>query len=157
LSGREPKKGLELSLDVVGVCTGKGVRLEKVLTTEQLPISNNFLTNKDLSRWPHLNDISLAEVSSKEVTILIGNDAPEALCPLEVKRGGKGQPYAVRSLLGWAVEGPLGKKREPVAKVHRIHVDQVLECDQPERVTPSIEFQLEQMYNSEFTESFATS
>jgi hypothetical protein len=53
-SGSKPKNGLELSLDAVCVSTGKGVRLEKVLTTEQLPISNNSLANKDLSRWPHL-------------------------------------------------------------------------------------------------------
>ncbi len=42
------------------------------------------------------------------VTILIAQDFPEALMPLEIKRGDKGSPYPVRSTLEWSVNGPLG-------------------------------------------------
>ena len=43
------------------------------------------------------------------IGLLIGNDVPKALEPKEVKQcNGKG-PYAVRTILGWMINGPLGR------------------------------------------------
>jgi len=156
MSGSEERCGKQLSLDVVGVSTGKGVRLDKVWTTDYLPVSKNTLSNEDLKTWPHLNNVHLAEIGEKDIKILIGNDAPEALCPLEVKSGGKGQPYAVRTLLGWAVAGPLESKGSKEAKMNFVHVDQALGCDDSETVMSRVESQLEQLYNAEFTENSAS-
>ncbi|XP_071837463.1 uncharacterized protein [Apostichopus japonicus] len=44
-----------------------------------------------------------------QVELLIGQDVPEALVPIEVRKGKTGDPYAIRTQLGWAVSGPLGK------------------------------------------------
>ena len=44
---------------------------------------------------------------ANEVSLLIGQDVPDALKPLEVRDGGDGQPYAVRTALGWIVNGPM--------------------------------------------------
>jgi hypothetical protein len=38
VSGNQKRNGQQLSLDVVGVATGKGVRLNKVWTTDSLPV-----------------------------------------------------------------------------------------------------------------------
>lgn len=40
--------------------------------------------------------------------ILIGTNVPRALEPLEVIRSMDGGPYAVKTVLGWTVNGPLG-------------------------------------------------
>jgi hypothetical protein len=45
------------------------------------------------------------------IGLLIGNDAPRALEPIEVRRcNGKG-PYAVKTILGWTINGPLERNR----------------------------------------------
>ena len=44
---------------------------------------------------------------------------PEALIHEEVRVGGAGEPYAVRTLLGWAIMGPLnGNNRSQFGKVN---------------------------------------
>ncbi|KAK3741593.1 hypothetical protein QZH41_012537, partial [Actinostola sp. cb2023] len=154
--GNQQRSGQQLSLDIVGIATGKGLRLEKVWTTDRLPITEeSILTKNELSSWPHLKDVNMAEIPNKEITILIGSDAPEALCPLEVKSGKKGEPYALRTLLGWTVTGPLKGRTTRRAEVNYLHVDQVLGCDEPESVLTPIETQLERLCNSELTESTA--
>ena len=45
--------------------------------------------------------INIADLANKEVKILIGSDAPEALCSLEVRLGKKNQPHVIRMVLGW--------------------------------------------------------
>ncbi|KAK3727758.1 hypothetical protein QZH41_005217 [Actinostola sp. cb2023] len=62
----------------------EGKPVEFVLSTM---IEESILTKNELSSWPHLKDVNMAEIPNKEITILIGSDAPEALCPLEVKSG----------------------------------------------------------------------
>lgn len=152
----QSREGQQLCLEVVGITTGKGVRLEKVLTTDTLPVTQRSIpTTKDVHDWPHLKGVDIADLVDKKVSILIGSDTPEALCPLEVRSGKIGQPYAVWTLLGWTIIGPLKGKREREAHVHFIHVDQALGCTETEKGVDSIQQQLERLYNSEFTESRA--
>ena len=39
------------------------------------------------------------------VDLLIGQDHAEAFLPLEIRKGGPGEPFAVRSILGWCLNG----------------------------------------------------
>jgi len=79
----------------------------------------NMSRPQDLSKWEHLKDIPLPEIGGEEVTILIGANIPEAQIHEEVRVGGAGEPYAVRTLLGWAIMGPLnGNIRSQVDKVN---------------------------------------
>ena len=43
------------------------------------------------------------------VGLLIGHGVPKALEPKEVKESQDGGPYATRTLLGWAINDPLGR------------------------------------------------
>ena len=62
---------------------------------------------KDLSRWPHFKGIVFPEVEETEVTMLIGANVPEAQLHEECRKGRAGEPYAVRTMLGWAVLVPV--------------------------------------------------
>jgi hypothetical protein len=42
---------------------------------------------------------------SQDVDILIGQDHAEALVPLDVRKGNAGEPFAVKSILGWTLNG----------------------------------------------------
>lgn len=63
----------------------------------------------DTQSFPFLKDLPLA-VENTQTQILIGQDNAEALLPLEVRKGSKGQPFAVRTLFGWSVNGPANVK-----------------------------------------------
>ena len=156
VSGNEKRKAQQLSLDVVGVTTGKGVKLNKVWTTDSLPVAPESIpTATDVRQWSHLKDVELADLVNKEVTILIGSDVPEALCPLEVRSGKRNQPHAIRTILGWTVMGPLKGTGYQEAQMNFIQVDQALGCTEDVKGLSSIHQQLQSLYNSEFNESTA--
>ena len=81
--------------------------------TESLSLSNVFVVDSipvrcssfDKDKYPHLNGLPIVQNVSK-VNVLIGQDNSEALIPLEVKRGNKGSPFAVRTMFGWSLNGP---------------------------------------------------
>ena len=140
VSGNQKRKGQQLCLDVVGVTTGKGVRLNKVWTTDSLPVAAESIpTTTDVQQWSHLKDVDITDLVDKEVTILIGSDIPEALCPLEVRSGKKNQPHAIRTILGWTVMGPLKGKGYQDAQMNFIHVDQALGCKDDVKSISSIQ------------------
>ena len=154
LNGERQKDGMEVNLDVKGLKSNAGVRLDKVWTTDTLPISQNSIpTNNDAKQWPHLDGINLPELEDKEVTILIGNDVPEAHWSLEEKRGKRKQPYGVRTLLGWTLIGPINGEKTGGSHINCISIDQTINCDSPVQRLEPITCQLQRMYNADFSES----
>ena len=79
-----------------------------------------------------------------EIGLLIASDVPEALDPLEVKHSKDGGPYATRTRLGWAVNGPLTRYHHSSCRASFFVKDDT---------------QLQQMignfYNRDFSESIA--
>ena len=69
-------------------------------------------------------------------------DVPEALEPLEIKHSQEGGPYATRTRIGWAVNGPLGRHRR------WFHTSGFFV-----RVDPELHQMVEDFYNCDFTES----
>ena len=75
----------------------------EALTVPSIPIKNNSQVN--LANWPHLKDLDLAQVNGP-IELIIGTDCPELFWSLEERRGGRKEPLARRTLLGWIVFGP---------------------------------------------------
>ena len=70
---------------------------------------NNFVElPRVFSRWSHLKDVKIDKIDAP-IGNLIGNDAPRALEPKEVKECQERGPYAVRTIFGWTINGPLGR------------------------------------------------
>ena len=83
------------------------VELPETYTQETIPVSKgNIPTQQDIEKWKYLNDIRIPELDA-EVEILIGTNAPKLMEPWEVINSEGNGPYAVRTLLGWVVNGPL--------------------------------------------------
>ena len=123
------KPGLQVSIcDTSAVCTLSGEssvkvgpanvqvkavdsRDDRTLAIENVKVVDNLnLTTtraKDLSKWSHLEDIEIPDLDGEEVTMLIGANASQAQMHQECRRGGSGEPFAVRTVLGWAVLGPV--------------------------------------------------
>ena len=60
----------------------------------QQPLPADF---QDADIYTHLDDVDLEAVSAANV--------PEALIPLEIRRGTKDQPLALRTKFGWTLFG----------------------------------------------------
>ena len=78
---------------------------------------------------------------------MIGQDVPEALWPLELRKGKEGQPYATRTRLGLSLNGPLESERlvEESALSNLAHADERLDA------------QVEQFWKLETSEALANS
>ena len=74
--------------------------MKNVLVTEHIPIESCDI---DVRNYPHLKDLSFS--NSDSVDILIGQDNPAALVPLDVRSGPKGTPFAIHTIMGWALNG----------------------------------------------------
>ena len=61
----------------------------------------------DFFNWSHLKDLEIPDGDDEQVTMLIGANVPDAQMHEECRRGGSGEPYAVRTVLGWAVLRPV--------------------------------------------------
>ena len=59
----------------------------------------------DLSEYSHLDGLRCP--GNVTVDILIGQDYPYLLRPLEVRSGANSDPFAIRSILGWTISGPV--------------------------------------------------
>ena len=99
-------------LEAVAAKSGLGktsvIQLPKVYALPNLPtLESSIASASDAIQWPHLKDLRLPRVDKSDVSILIGQDVPEALWPLELRKGEEGQPYATRTRLGWSLNGPL--------------------------------------------------
>ncbi|CAL8098687.1 unnamed protein product [Calicophoron daubneyi] len=130
------------SFDVLPFDGSETIRIEKAFSVPRLPVrAPEISLCSRAQHWPHLRDLPLVGVANKEVSLLIGCDVPEAHWALEQRTGKRKQPYALRTLLGWVIRGPLEENGLGEAKVN---CTQLLEND--------INKQLERLYHAEFSD-----
>ena len=98
-------------LKVTSMDGSDSVMMNKTRSMPTLPIlRENIATVSDCSRWAHLRDLPIfAPPNVDGAGLLIGLDCPEALEPLELASGVRGQPYGVRTRLGWSLSGPINE------------------------------------------------
>lgn len=89
------------------------VELPKTYTRDRIPSRPDQIPKPEVAaKWPHLQRIKdkIPEYEeSLEVGLLIGCNCPKAIKPKEVILGKSDEPYAIRTLLGWCVVGPVGE------------------------------------------------
>lgn len=83
------------------------IQLSDVFTHKTMPVSqHNIPRQEDLTQWPYLKDIKIHEINSG-IDLLVGTNASKVLEPWELVNSQGDGPYAVRTLLGWVIYGPL--------------------------------------------------
>ena len=122
LNEGKDSQALEVTLEVTGT-TGKKrnrnvIQLPRVYALQSFPaLSSCLATSADLRRWDNFKDLDLPQVHESKVTIIIGQDIPQALMPLEVRQGAPGEPYAMRTALGWTLNGPIMDNQPSMSSV----------------------------------------
>ena len=151
---------------VVANVKDESVRLElpRTFTRNIIPADRSEIPRSDvISRMSHLKDVSVElspYMEDVEVGLLIGLNCPSALRPREIVYGGESDPYAVRSLLGWYINGPLYTPcQSSILTCNRIHLNQqdtssprgyvVSQRTVKEQITPQA---VERMFELDFSE-----
>ena len=87
------------------------VELPKAYARESIPSRRDQIPTPEVAdKWPHLQKIRdkiPPYEKDAEIGLLIGCNCPKAIKPKEVKHGTSEDPYAVRTLLGWSIVGPV--------------------------------------------------
>ncbi|XP_022104751.1 uncharacterized protein LOC110986831 [Acanthaster planci] len=120
MSGVHQSKIVDLS---VASETGEALCMNHVCVVDSIPVKSAPV---DVSLYAHLDDVGSMPAYKHDhttVDLLIGQDNAEALLPLEVRRGSMGQPFAVRTLFGWCLNG-----RSPVNRVSRKVISNFVSC-----------------------------
>ena len=100
---------LVVNLEVSDMSSENVLELMEVYARPHLPINiNNMGRSEDLNGWEHLRDVEIPKIDAGKVTLLIGQDVPKALMPIDLRTGKPGDPYATKTALGWTLHGPLG-------------------------------------------------
>jgi hypothetical protein len=95
---------------------GAALNMTDVCVVDTIPVSTQPVDVGSYAHFSEIGPLPAYEIDKVSVDLLIGQDNAEALLPLEVKRGKPGEPFAVRTLFGWAVYGqaPLSKTSRQV-------------------------------------------
>ncbi|CAH8639763.1 unnamed protein product, partial [Dicrocoelium dendriticum] len=124
------------SLDGTG-----SISVRQAYCLPRLPLEPIITPKRDLARqWPHLADIPFEEIRDSRIRILLGTNVPEAHWHLEQRLGERNHPFAVKTLLGWTLLGPVGEGRTAIDSVQYCHISR-----------PTVEEQLERLYNNDFS------
>ena len=133
------------NLEVCGVNKTSYVPLPTVYTQGSLPVSTEQIPRQeDVDRWPYLSHISLPFVEAG-VGILIGGNVPKAMEPWDVVHSVDDGPYAVETVLGWCINGPLWQVSEVDDSAHLVTVNRI-------EVLSSLDQQLQRFFNQDFSE-----
>ena len=95
---------------------GQGkLELRSVCSKDRLPMMmDSAATTADANLWPLLRGLSIPRASTDHVTLLIGQDNSEAFFPLTTIHGWRNEPYAVKTLMGWILNGVLKDTDEDI-------------------------------------------
>lgn len=110
-----------------------------------MPVTkDNIPKAEDIRKWPYLKDVELTPINAS-IGLLIGVNAPKVLEPWRVINSRGNGPFAVKTLLGWVINGPLSHRVDrdmhdsPSVQVNRIAI-------------ANLEELLIQQYNQDFAE-----
>ena len=138
------------NLEVCGLNESEFVSLPTVFTQKLMPVFvKQVPSQQDIDCWPYLSHIVVPELRS-EVGILIGNNVPKATEPWEVVNSVGEGPYAVRSRLGWSVNGPLR-----AGSFVDGENSSVISCRL--QVNSSLDSQLQKFFNLDFSDQYVFS
>ncbi|XP_022103013.1 uncharacterized protein LOC110985885 [Acanthaster planci] len=104
-----PCRGTVLNLEMAPESDPSNrIEVSNVFSSPMLRLSEHSVPVTELRRrWPHLRDLPLTDCKDVHPLMLIGSDRADLIVPIESHFGPEGAPVAVRTKLGWAVQGPV--------------------------------------------------
>ena len=93
-------------LHVKGVTEKEIFCFKDVVVFDKLTdIAESIPTNKVAAVYPHVKDLDFPELKTNAVELLLGNDTHEAFRIVDQRYGEYGQPFGLKTMLGWTLFG----------------------------------------------------
>lgn len=119
---KQVKTHIVSGLEISRLDDDKFIQLPDVFTQRTIPVhKGNIPQQKDLERWPYLKEVCLPSIKA-EIGLLIGANVPEVMEPWQVISSRDNGPFAVRTKLGWTVNGPLRNSNHVTRKGRNVQV-----------------------------------
>ena len=114
-------------LRIRGYMSAHYIDLPVTYTRDYIPLDRSHIPTGETARsWSHLAHLApeIPPLLDCDVGLLIGYNCSTALAPRQVITGADGQPYAVKTDLGWSVVGNLGyaDTEDQTGFCHRVSV-----------------------------------
>ena len=94
-----------VNLAIESIDRNFSIDMRSIYVVDSIPTKSYTI---DVKAYSHLRDIDFVSTFDHEVDLLIGQDYASCFVPLEVRKGLKNEPYAVRTPLGYVVNGGNG-------------------------------------------------
>nr|XP_034339443.1 uncharacterized protein LOC105341007 [Crassostrea gigas] len=96
-------------LEITDVNGDNPIDLPPIYTQPELPVSRkDIISLEDLQRWPHLSDIHIDRIPiDSDIGLLIGVNVPKAMEPWDIIPSKDNGPFAMKTILGWVINGPI--------------------------------------------------
>ena len=92
-----------VNFDIESMDHNYRVNMTNIFVVDDIPGKAYHL---DVTQYPHLYNIDVIDNFDGRIDLLIGQDYADCFQPLELLKGNKNEPYAVRIPLGYVVHGP---------------------------------------------------
>lgn len=140
------------------------VPLPRTYVRQRIPADRDEIPRpEELQGWSHLQMVRKhvpPYMEDVEIGLLIGLNCPSAVRPRDIVCGNENEPYAVRSLLGWHVNGPVNQKSSKQVHCNRIQILKsntednvngyiIAKTEIKERLTPQV---VSRMFEVDFAE-----
>lgn len=120
-------------LEVAALKENGFLELPDVYTQKSIPVTkDNIPTEKDIRKCSYLRDVDLTPINAS-IGLLIGVTVPKALEPWRIINSEGNGPYAVKTLLGWVINGLLNhgmnddEDNVPEMQVNRVSIENLEE------------------------------
>ena len=120
-------ESLVVNLEVSDLQGRNVIELSNAFSRVKLPVTvDDIPLQSDVERWFYLKDINLPCIDA-DIELLIGSDVPKLLGHHEVPISEDGGPYAVQTLLGWIINGLLGRPSKSICTANCIQSHAVMD------------------------------
>lgn len=109
---KNESRRVDIKVSSAGQKKNCSVEMSSFIVVEMLPqtLDEAAANRSEVGNWKHLKGMETSE-GQQDVILLIGLYAPQALVPLDVRRGDNYEPFAIRMVLGCTFLGPMGTDR----------------------------------------------
>ena len=118
-----------VSFSLMSVDKHHKIQMNNVLVVSNIP-ARYCHKRVHVKVYPYLADLPIHHVGDDVYAdVLIGMDHAQALMPLDIRcnHNEKNQPYAVKTLFGWCLNGPVGCQSVTEVSSHFVNIEQHVE------------------------------
>ncbi|XP_062539111.1 uncharacterized protein LOC134207403 [Armigeres subalbatus] len=123
--GRHEKSFKRVNVEISGAGKQNTFQLSNVRTVRELGLPSQTLNYSDLSgSYPHLQGLPVSSYVNAKPSMIIEIEHVHLLTSLKLREGGRSDPVATKTRLGWCIYGRnSGSEGESVEQLN-LHVDQ---------------------------------